>query len=288
MATFQGKRVSRRWKAVLEAAVRDGVKFTLTSGRRTMSEQAALFRLNMVRPGVPKPGRPLTAFPNPLAPHIRVGSQAHALDINSLDGGETRFERWVEKHGVDWRNTVPGEAWHGELTGRALRKLHRRTRDIPVRELSDEGEDFLIREEGVRRYAYNDPAGHATFGVGHLIHKGPVTLADKRHWGTRENPKPMSFVKEILRNDLKDFEKAVRDAVKVPLKQHEFDALISLAFNIGIGGFKSSEVVKHLNAGRRRKAGRAFLNWRRAGNDPDLLLPRRKRERRLFRRGKYT
>src|SRR5215207_5152933 len=82
---YYGKRVSRRWNRVLRAADRAGVKFHLTSGHRTMREQWALYNQNMQSPGVPKPGRPLTAFPSPNAPHIRIGRAAHALDINSLD-----------------------------------------------------------------------------------------------------------------------------------------------------------------------------------------------------------
>lgn len=126
MATYKGKRVSRRWRRVLTAADKAGVNFLLTSGRRTMGEQWALFRLNMVRVGVPKQGHPLTAFPNPLAPHIAVGRQAHAIDVNSLDGGETRLESWLEKQGADVTNPVPGESWHMVVSGRDLARLARR------------------------------------------------------------------------------------------------------------------------------------------------------------------
>lgn len=123
---FQGKRVSWRWRAVLRWARREGVNFTLTSGRRTLKEQWALFRQNMMWNGfrwVQRPGRPLTAFPRPGAPHLKRIN--HALDINTLDGGETRFQRWVESKGVKWRNRVPGEAWHGDVSWRGLTKLYR-------------------------------------------------------------------------------------------------------------------------------------------------------------------
>ena len=125
---FDGKRVSRRWHRVLTAARRDGVKFTLTSGRRTMREQRALYQQNMAGPGRPRPGRPLTAYPNPNAPHIRTGRQNHAIDVNALDGGETRLQRWLERHGARPTNPVPGEAWHLELTGPDLARLARRLR----------------------------------------------------------------------------------------------------------------------------------------------------------------
>lgn len=124
-------RVSKKWLAVLRAADNAGVRFTVTSGHRSMRQQARLFRQNMqfVRGRwVPKPGRPLTAFPSPTAPHIRVGRAAHALDVNSLDGGEQRLEWWLDRQGVNAENTVRGEAWHLELSTRELTKLYRKHR----------------------------------------------------------------------------------------------------------------------------------------------------------------
>ena len=49
--------------------------------------------------------------------------------------------------------------------------------------------------------------------------------------------------------------------VKVPLNQNEFDALVSLVFNIGAGGFKGSSVLRNLNAGNRRGAADSMLAW---------------------------
>jgi lysozyme len=281
MATFQGKRVSKVWARILRAAD-DEVNFQLNSGRRTMGEQLALFRQNMIRVGVPKPGRPLTAVPNPLAPHIRVGRPDHALDVDMFVGeGVRELAEWLRNHGCRVTFPVLGEGWHLEVPARDLLRLYRKLRE--PKHISDRGMEFLIREEGVRRYAYNDPAGHATFGVGHLIHEGPVTVADAREWGTREKPSSMRRVKRVLRRDLKRFEKVVRRAVKVPLKPFEFDALVSLAFNIGVAGFAHSTVVRELNQGHRRKAADAILLWKK----PEILLPRRRREKRLFLTGKY-
>jgi lysozyme len=148
---------------------------------------------------------------------------------------------------------------------------------------SDKGLDMLMREEGVVPYAYNDPAGHATFGVGHLIHLGNVTDADRRRWGTKTNPR-RDLVMPTLRADIRKFEKTVNDSVKVNLKQHQFDALISLAFNIGQGGFASSTVVKRLNTHDFRGAADAILMW----DNPVMLRARRERERNLFLTGKYS
>ena len=117
---FDGKRVSGAWDVVLTEARRQGVRFTLTSGRRTLAEQAALYSAYRNGSGV------LAAFPSPVAPHIRVGRADHAIDVNALDGGEQRLERWLRKQGTRPTNPVRGEAWHLELPRRELIRLARR------------------------------------------------------------------------------------------------------------------------------------------------------------------
>lgn len=119
-------RVSRMWLRILRAADKAEVKFHVTSGHRTMEEQQKLFNLNMVRAGVPKPGRPMTAVPSRTAPHIRLLLPNHAIDVNALDGGETRLQRWLEKQGAHPKNTVPGEAWHMELSLADFTRLYRK------------------------------------------------------------------------------------------------------------------------------------------------------------------
>jgi GH24 family phage-related lysozyme (muramidase) len=150
--------------------------------------------------------------------------------------------------------------------------------------VSPRGLDFLVAQEGFVPYAYNDSRGHATFGVGHLLHRGPVTAADRTQWGTKAKPKPRSLVLRVLREDLaKRFEPAVRDTVKRPLQQHQFDALVSFAFNIGPGGFEGSTAVKRVNAADFHGAADAMLLWRK----PPEIVPRRRRERELFLNAKY-
>ncbi len=178
------------------------------------------------------------------------------------------------------------EALAGYKQAKAARQLIDRqiARLQSAKQASPKGLAFLIAEEGFIPHAYNDPAKHATFGVGHLLHLGPVTAADRATWGSKSNPKPRALVERVLREDLaKRFEPAVRDAVKKPLKPHQFDALLSLAFNIGTGGFKRSTVVKRLNAGDFRGAADAMLLW----DKPAILIPRRRRERELFLNGRY-
>lgn len=68
-----------------------------------------------------------------------------------------------------------------------------------------------------------------------------------------------------LEKDVKPFEKAVSNAVKVPLTQKQYDALVHLAFNIGTGAFKNSTVVKRLNAGDLEGAKAAWGRFVKAG-----------------------
>ena len=68
-----------------------------------------------------------------------------------------------------------------------------------------------------------------------------------------------------LEKDVKPFEKAVSNAVKVPLTQKQYDALVHLAFNIGTLAFKNSTVVKRLNAGDMEGAKAAWGRFVKAG-----------------------
>jgi hypothetical protein len=74
---------------------------------------------------IPKPGRPITAVPSHTAPHIKTGKDNHALDISTLDGGETRLQNAIRALGVTWMNNVANEDWHGEISEDGLNKLYR-------------------------------------------------------------------------------------------------------------------------------------------------------------------
>jgi len=129
---------------------------------------------------------------------------------------------------------------------------------------------FITKEEGSKNKAYKDSKGLWTIGVGHLIksdemHLINATLTDEQ-------------VEELLRSDLKWCSEAVESSVKVPLAQHQFDALYSLCFNIGEGAFRKSTVVKRLNAEDYQGAADAILMW----NKPAVLQKRREREKALF------
>ena len=86
-----------------------------------------------------------------------------------------------------------------------------------------------------------------------------------------------------LRKELARFESAVVDLVKVPINQNERDALISLSYNIGIGNFSKSTLLRKLNKGDRTGAAREFSRWNKAqGIVLPGLVSRRTREAALF------
>ena len=78
-------------------------------------------------------------------------------------------------------------------------------------------------------------------------------------------------------------QRAVAKAVTVPLNQNQYDALTSLAYNIGTGAFQRSTLLRRLNAGDHAGAAEQFGVWVRSGGaDSPGLIARRAAERRLF------
>lgn len=144
--------------------------------------------------------------------------------------------------------------------------------------LSLRGLDFLKRHEspGGRPIlkAYRDIRGIATIGHGHKIVPG-----DGLSLASVITPAEAEI---LLLKDLQTAVNAVRRAVRVPVTQNQFDAMVSLAYNIGAGAFAGSDVVRLLNAGNVAGARAAFSNWSRAGSDPTALASRRADEQALF------
>ena len=98
--------------------------------------------------------------------------------------------------------------------------------------------------------AYYCPAGKLTIGYGH-------TGADVReHMIITENK-----AKELLREDLKHFEKGVEEMVEVHLNENQFAALVSFAFNVGLQAFKESTLLDKLNKKDYEGAKAEFKKW---------------------------
>lgn len=115
---------------------------------------------------------------------------------------------------------------------------------------SDAGIRFIKSFEGFRASAYYNYAGEPwTIGYGHTrgVKEGDTcTLAEAESY---------------LKDDLKEFEKAINSLVKVPLKQNQFDALVSFVFNIGTTAFKTSTLLNLLNEGRYQDVPSQLMRW---------------------------
>lgn len=160
--------------------------------------------------------------------------------------------------------------------------------------LSPAGLHLIASFEGFVPVPYADSAGNATVGYGHLLHVGPVTEADRQHW---RNATPATLL-TLLQADVAWYANAVTKLVRVSLgvypsrAQARFDALVSLCFNIGVGGFGSSSLLREINRkGAPRDwtpCGPLWVEWSYAGGTvvPGLLA-RRQREFAIFRDGVY-
>jgi lysozyme len=140
---------------------------------------------------------------------------------------------------------------------------------------STEGLMALVGHEGIVLSTYLDSEKVPTIGIGHTAAAGP--------------PNPKTFTGKLsiaeafalFRKDVSKYEAAVAATVKVPLKQHEFDALVSFHYNTGAIG--KASFVKKLNAGDRAGAIKGIMDWKK----PAAIIPRRTAERDLFRTGIY-
>lgn len=140
---------------------------------------------------------------------------------------------------------------------------------------SQAGIDLIKRFEGVRANPYFDIVGVKTIGYGHACLNGEVP----------PDCISQSQAEELLKSDLTKFEAGVSSLVKIPITQNQFDALVSFAFNLGLGNLKSSTLLKKLNANDIAGAADEFHKWDLAGGKHVKgLLIRRLAEKELFER----
>ena len=142
--------------------------------------------------------------------------------------------------------------------------------------VSNKGVDLICEFEGKRLVAYDDGVGVWTIGFGTIKYPNGVRVK-------KGDTCTLDQAKEYMRHDLIEFEHTVSISVKVPLNQNQFDALVSLAYNIGSSAFKSSTLVKKLNLGDYQGAADQFNVWVNAGGKRmQGLVNRRDKEKLLF------
>ena len=147
-------------------------------------------------------------------------------------------------------------------------------------------EQLTEASEGVRLRAYPDPGTGGppwTIGFGHTALAGPPVVK-------KGDVITAAQASTILANDLAKFEAGVTAllaGMKAPVLQREFDALVDLAFNIGLGNLRSSSLLAAYLRGDKATAARKFMDWNKAaGRVMSGLTIRRARERAWFMDGR--
>lgn len=142
--------------------------------------------------------------------------------------------------------------------------------------VSERGLTLIRKFEGFQDRAYVCPGGALTIGYGHVIRKGEP-------YGNDGYVMEELVATEVLDRDCDIAENTINQLVDVPLTQNQFDALVSLAFNIGVSAFSKSTLLKKINQGDHQGAAAEFSRW---VNAKGKLLPglarRRTEEQSLF------
>lgn len=147
---------------------------------------------------------------------------------------------------------------------------------MEIKQIDQSGIDFLINEEGLILHPYLDSVGIPTIGIGNTYYEDGTRI--KMTDSTITKDKAINLFKIVLRN----YETAVWSVTRDDINQNQFNALVSLCYNIGVAAFKGSTLLKRVNANPNDFLIRdAFLMWKNAGGKP-ILLQRRRREADLY------
>ena len=150
--------------------------------------------------------------------------------------------------------------------------------------ISQRGILEIAEHAGIVHGPYKDSRGIWTFGIGHTAAAGdpdPATMPreDTRQWASARADVAMASAIRIFDADLDSYEERVRNAIKAPLSQHQFDALVSFDFNTG--GIQRANLTRQINAGD--YSGSGFMGWLK----PPEIRGRRTAEKNLFVTGAY-
>lgn len=141
---------------------------------------------------------------------------------------------------------------------------------------SNDGLKLIEKYEGCKLKAYRCPAGILTIGYGHTSAAGSPKVIEGMII-TKEQ------AEQILDNDLSMFEHELNAMLTREVTQHQFDALMSFTYNLGVGAMRKSTLLKRVNAGEFDKVRAEFMKWTRAaGRELPGLVERRRAEADLF------
>jgi len=169
----------------------------------------------------------------------------------------------------------------------------------PLRDVPQEAVELIKSFEGivdgdprtVNLDAYLDPVDIWTIGWGHAVRFRGQFLRGAGNRGIARALYPGGITRTqaeaLLRGDLVDYASNVQALVKVPVNDAQFGALVSFAFNVGVGALAQSTLLRKLNARDRAGAADQFLVWNKGRKNGVLVeLPgltrRRRAERAMF------
>jgi len=168
---------------------------------------------------------------------------------------------------------------------------------MPTREINKTGLDLIKGFEGildgdpttVNLDPYLDPVGIWTIGWGHAIMIGSEFLRGpenkKRAYALYPGGITLAQAETLLRADVLDSCRDVESQVRVPLNDNQFAALASFVFNVGVGNFKQSTLLRLVNQRDFIGASREFPKWNKSnGRVLEGLTRRRAAEAALFMR----
>ena len=143
--------------------------------------------------------------------------------------------------------------------------------------ISNKGLELIKEFEGFSANAYLCPAKIPTIGYGNTFWED----GRKVRIGEQISKSKALELLEFVAN--KDFADKIFPFIEVSISQNQFDAMVSLAYNIGVGAFSNSTLLKRVNVKDFLGAGNEFLKWDKSNGKPLLGLTRRQqREKELF------
>lgn len=148
-------------------------------------------------------------------------------------------------------------------------------------DISANGIEFLKAWEALKPHAYDDGSGNWTIGYGHKLLPKELSTQSIVINGVAVpygNGLTNAQIDTLFKQDIKQYVDGVRNSVKVKVNQVQFDAMVSLCYNMGPGGFRGSHVCQYVNQGNFDAATNAFgeiVNAPPKYNVPGLIKRRR-------------
>ena len=130
---------------------------------------------------------------------------------------------------------------------------------MTIAHVSSGGLALIKKWEGLYLKAYKDPVGIWTIGYGSITNRRLGIIVDSSSVLSSE-----AVALDYMEREIIDFEDDMGRLIKVPLTQNQWDCLVSFIFNVGIGNFANSTLLKVLNNGRYKAVPTQLSRWNKA------------------------